>query len=228
MPSATVTEAILNRKSVRVFKDTPVSKALMTEILQLAAKSASGSNLQPWKIYALTGSDKDQLIQLVQERAMSNPLGEEADIPIYPEVLEDPWNSRRKACGEVMYEALGITREDKMGRLGQVFKNFEFFGASVGLIVTMDRSLSQTQLIDVGMILQNIQLLARERGLDTCVQASWTMWPKTVREVLAIGDNEMVVAGASLGYADTDAKVNHIVQARMEDEECFCLRGFSI
>jgi nitroreductase len=226
MSRLSVTEAIQQRKSVRAFEKKAVSQKLVEEILSLACQSASGSNLQPWKIYAITGEVQARLIQLVGERAMQNPLGEGGDIPIYPEKLEQPWKQRRAECGEVMYEALGITREDKMGRLGQVFKNFEFFGAPVGLIITMDRHLSEAQIIDIGLVLQNIQLLAVERGLDTCAQASWTMWPKTIREVLEVGDNEMVMAGVALGYADSEESVNHIKQSRISNDEAISLRGF--
>lgn len=221
-----VTEAIKARKSVREFRDKAVARDVLTDILALAGQSASGGNLQPWKIYALTGEAKDQLISRVNERVMENPRGELPDIPIYPDALGEPWMSRRGTCAEVMYEALGISRDDKLGRMGQVLKNFSFFGAPVGLILTMDRSLTGSQLIDIGLILQNIQLLAKERGLDTCPQASWTMWPLTIREVLGISDSEMVVVGMSLGYAEESAPVNHIRQSRVALDEYVSLRGF--
>lgn len=226
MSQLSVTEAIKIRKSVREFQDKPVSREVVMDILKLAGQSASGSNLQPWKIYALAGDVKDQLVSLVTERAMANPRGEQADIPIYPKSLGEPWRSRRAICGDVMYEALGIARDDKLGRMGQVLKNFSFFGAPVGLILTMDRSLSESQIIDMGLILQNIQLLAKEHGLDTCVQASWTLWPTTVREVLGISDNEMVMVGVSMGYAKESAAVNHISQPRIAPEEFVSLHGF--
>ena len=128
MTSLSVTEAIQQRMSVREFQSKSVSRQLIEEILELACQSASGSNLQPWRLYAITGDVQADLIRVVGERAMQNPLGEGGDIPIYPEKLGEPWRRRRSECGERMYEALGISRDDKMGRLGQVFKNFQFFG----------------------------------------------------------------------------------------------------
>ncbi|BFM15303.1 nitroreductase [Maricurvus nonylphenolicus] len=226
MSQLTVTEAINTRKSVRAFQDRPVDQALLRDMLTLAGKTASGSNLQPWKLHVLTGEVKASLTAKVSERMMNSPAGEEADIPIYPEKLADPWRSRRFECGETMYRTLGIGREDKLERLGQVVRNFEFFGAPVGLIFTMDRSLCETQLIDIGLIAENIQLLAKEQGLDTCAQASWTMWPKTIREVLGLPENEMVVLGMSLGYADEQAKVNETVQSRVALDDFVAWHGF--
>jgi len=226
MTAFTVSEAITQRKSVREFQDKAVPKALIEEILSLAMATSSGSNLQPWKIHVVTGEVKDRLTQTVNERIMEAPMGEGGDIPIYPEKLLEPWRKRRGECGEVVYETLGIAREDKMGRMMQVLKNFSFFGAPVGLILTMDRSLSKAQIIDIGLILQNIQLLAVERGLATCAQASWTMWPKTIREVLDIDESEMVMVGLALGYADDQAPVNHAKQSRADLAEAVTLYGF--
>jgi nitroreductase len=226
MSPLTVTEAINTRKSVRAYKDRPVDQSLLRDILTQAGKTSSGSNLQPWKLHVLTGEVKAALTAKVSERMISNPAGEEADIPIYPEKLAEPWRSRRFECGETMYQTLGIGREDKLERLGQVVRNFEFFGAPVGLIFTLDRSLCESQIIDVGLIAQNIQLLAKEQGLDTCAQASWTMWPQTIREVLGLPQNEMVVLGMSLGYADEQAKVNETVQSRLALEDFVSWYGF--
>lgn len=226
MTSLTVAEAITKRKSTREYLDKDVPKSLIEEILTLAMLSPSGSNLQPWKIHVVTGKVKNRLLQLVSERSMVNPMGEGGDIPIYPEKLSDPWRQRRWDCGELMYKSLDITREDKMGRLMQTLKNFSFFGAPVGIILTMDRRLAQSQMIDLGLILQNIQLLAVDRGLDTCAQASWTLWPKTIREVLEIDNAEMVMVGLALGYADIKAAVNETKQPRIGFDEAVSLYGF--
>ena len=226
MTANTVTEAITQRKSVREFEDKAVPKELLEEILNLAMMTSSGSNLQPWKVHVVSGAVKERLTQTVNERIMANPMGEGGDIPIYPDKLQDPWRQRRGECGEVVYEALGIAREDKTARMMQVLKNFSFFGAPVGLILTMDRSLSKAQIIDIGLILQNIQLLAVERGLDCCAQASWTMWPKTIREVLELDDCEMVMVGLALGYADPNAPVNHAKQSRIDLAEATTFYGF--
>ena len=126
-----------------------------------------------------------------------------------------------------MYSSLGITRDDKPARFEQAAKNMFFFGAPVGLIVTMDRRLCESQMLDIGLFVQNILLLAQERGLATCPQASWTMWSGIIREVLDIEENEMVMVGISLGYAAIDAPVNHLSQPRLDLDAYASLRGFS-
>ena len=125
-----------------------------------------------------------------------------------------------------MVAALDIAREDKQARFEQGAKNMFFFGAPVGLIVTMDRDLCESQMLDVGLFVQNILLLAQERGLATCPQASWTLWSGVIREVLDIDENEMVMLGISLGYAAVDAPINHLNQARLPVDDYASLRGF--
>ncbi len=225
MSTISVTQALRERRSARAFRDRAVPQALVREILELAGRSPSGGNLQPWKVYALAGEALDGFVGAVKERCVANPAGEGAEA-IYPPKLPEPYRTRRFACGETMYEALGIAREDKAARLGQVFKNFEFFGAPVGLIVTMDQLMVEAQCLDIGIFLQSVMLLAKERGLDTCPQASWRMWPKIISEILDVDDREVVMAGLALGYAAPEEPVNELCQPRVSADDFISLRGF--
>ena len=226
MTEMSVTEATSTRRSVRAYTDQPVSRETVAEILELAGRAPSGGNLQPWKIYALAGAEKDQLSQAIFARAATSPAGDPPDVLMYPEGLGEPWRQRRADCGEAMYEALGIAREDKAARFAQGAKNLTFFDAPVGLIVTMDRSLGELQILDVGIFTQTIMLLAQERGLASCPQAAWSMWSTTIRETLEIPDNEMVMVGISLGYPATDEIAANIVQPRVALDDFASLRGF--
>jgi len=226
MSELSVTDAMLQRGAVREYLNQPVSAELMSEILELAASSPSGGNVQPWKVYALAGDAKNALSQAVLEKAAQSPSGDRPDIPVYPQAMSDPWRSRRYACGELMYSSLGIGRDDKMARFEQAAKNMSFFGAPAGLIITLDRELCESQIIDVGIFVQSILLLAQERGLATCPQASWSMWSGVIRETLGLPDNEMVMVGVALGYAATDAPINHLKQARVDLGKFAELRGF--
>ena len=226
MSENSLSQIVTSRRSARSFTKQVVTKPAIEEMLELAGMSPSGSNLQPWKVYALAGEAKDELVKAVSENAMLNPLGEKNDIPIYPDNLEDPWRTRRFECGELMYQTLGIPRDDKMARIGQVFKNFSFFDAPVGLFFTMDRSLGQAQIIDLGIFIQTLVLLAHERGMASCPQASWTMWPETIRKTLKIDDREMIMCGMSLGYPNPDDAVNDIRQSRVGLDSFASVRGF--
>lgn len=226
MTHLTVTDAMISRRSVRAFSDKPVSKDLVEEILTLAANAPSGGNVQPWKVYALAGAAKDELTNAIFARAAVQPAGDPADIKMYPSGMAEPWSRRRAECGELMYQVLGIDRDDKSARFVQGAKNLAFFGAPVGLIVTMDRSLSESQILDTGIFVQSILLLAQERGLATCPQAAWQMWSTTIRETLDIEDREMVMVGISLGYPDSDNPAANIVQPRIKLDQYASLRGF--
>lgn len=222
-----VSEAMNARQCVRAFTDQPVALADLRELLELAARAPSGGNLQPWKVHAVTGEAKEALIQAVYARAATQPTGDTPDIRMYPSGLQEPWRARRGDCGELMYTKLGIARDDKAARFTQGAKNLSFFGAPVGLIVTMDRSLSESQMMDVGIFIQSILLLARERGWSTCPQASWQMWSDTIRENLGLGNEEMVMAGISLGYADHSDPGADIRQPRQPLAEIASFRGFT-
>lgn len=226
MAELSVTDAMLQRGAVREYTDQPVAADLVNEIIELATQAPSGGNLQPWKVYALAGAVKEQLSRAVLARAAESPAGDTPDIPIYPQSMADPWRSRRYACGELMYSALDIDPEDKLARFEQGARNLDFFGAPVGLIITMDRALCESQIIDIGIFTQSVLLLAQERGLATCPQASWSMWSGVIRETLGIPDNEMVMLGIALGYAAPDAPVNHLKQAREQLDTVVALRGF--
>ena len=214
-----VSEALATRKTVRAFRSDPVAAETVRAILTLAARAPSGGNLQPWKVYALLGDARDELVRRVAEKRRETPMGEAPEYHIYPPALSEPYKTRRFRIGEAMYAALGIPREDKMARLQFFSGNWEFFGAPVGLIFTIDRQMQQGQWSDLGMYLQSIMLLAREHGLDTCPQEAWAVWHSVIREYLGVPQNEMIFCGMAIGYADTAHKVNTLHSERAALEE---------
>lgn len=209
-----VSEAIATRRSVRAFRPDPVPRETVEKILTLAARAPSGGNLQPWKVYVLMGAARDELIARVRAKMPSEPRGEGAEYHIYPPELTEPYATRRFRVGEALYATLGIPREDKAARLAQFVRNFEFFGAPVGMIFTIDRQMQQGQWADLGMFIGNIMLLAREFGLHTCPQEAWAVWSKTIRDYLSVPANEMIFCGMALGLRDEDARVNALVTER--------------
>jgi nitroreductase len=214
-----VSEAIASRKSVRAFRPDPVSRETVEKILALAARAPSGGNLQPWKIYVLMGEAREELIRRVAERRRTKALGEAPEYHIYPPALTEPYKTRRFRIGEAMYGTLGIPREDKAARLAFFSGNWEFFGAPVGLIVTIDRQMQQGQWADVGMFLENVMLLAREHGLHTCPQEAWAVWHRIIRDYLEVPENEMIFCGMAIGHADEKHPVNGLVSDRVPLDE---------
>ena len=222
-----VSEAVASRYSCRAFLDTPVPADTVRAILDAARKAPSGGNLQPWWVYALTGSPLAEFRAHVRAQVMANPRGDGThEYDIYPPGLGEPYRSRRYKCGEDLYGTLGIPREDKFARLMQLARNYEFFGAPVGLFFYLDRTMGPPQWSDVGMYMQTVMLLAREHGLHTCAQEIWSVIPRTVAEKLEVPANLMLFAGMALGYADPAHPVNTLRTDRATLGEFAVLRGF--
>jgi nitroreductase len=217
-----VSEAVARRISIRAFRPDPVPGALVAEILGRAAQAPSGGNLQPWRVYGLAGAPLAEFKALAQ----ANPFGEPPEYEVYPPNLWEPFRTRRFQNGEDLYATIGIPREDKPARLRQLAKNAEFFGAPVGLFFCLDRKLGPPQWADLGMFMQNVMLLAVERGLDTCPQEFWARYPKTVAGFLGLPDDHMLFAGMALGYRDDAHPINSLKASRDAFEVWAALRGF--
>jgi len=214
-----VSEALATRKSIRAFLPDPVPLETVKRILTQAARAPSGGNLQPWKVYVLAGAARDAFVRRIAEERKQHPMGERPEYHIYPLALTEPYRTRRHRIGEAMYAALGIPREDKAGRLEAFARNWEFFGAPVGMIFTIDRQMQQGQWADLGMFLQSIMLSAREEGLHTCPQEAWAVFHRVIRDYLKVPENEMIFCGMSLGFADETAAVNMFASERAALEE---------
>jgi nitroreductase len=196
------------------------------DILECAKHAPSGGNLQPWIVYALAGNPLDEFKALIGRRLAESPQRQEFEYDIYPAKLWDPFRRRRAECAEDMFGTIGIEREDRAARLGQVAKNYVFFGAPVGLFFCLDRKLGPPQWADMGMFMQSVMLLAVERGLDTCPQEAWAQWARTVAEFVGLPDDHMVFAGMALGFADETAPINTLRTRREPIDEFAKLLGF--
>jgi nitroreductase len=222
-----VTQAILDRRSARAFLSRPVPAATIREIIDIARRTASSSNMQPWRLAVMAGSDLDRLRHAVRQSLGQNPSAEGSEYKIYAANLKDPYNRRRIKCAEDLYGTIGIARENKMARLMQFARNFDFYGAPVGMILSIDRTMEQGQWADVGMFLQSVLLLAHERGLAACPQAAWAAMHKSVRAHLALPEEFIVFCGISLGYADLAQPINGLVTERALLEDIAEMRGFA-
>ncbi len=222
-----VSEAVATRMSCRAYLDTPVPEAVVRAILEAARRTPSGGNVQPWLVYALTGEALAGLKAAVRAQVMTNPRGDGShEYDIYPPGLGEPYRSRRFKAGEDLYATLGIPREDKVARLQQLARNYDFFGAPVGLFFYLDRSLGPPQWSDVGMYMQTVMLLAREHGLHTCAQEIWSLLPATVAKFLDAPPNQILFSGMALGFADPAHPVNTLRTERAPLAEFSILKGF--
>lgn len=213
-----VLEAITTRRSVRGFLPDPVPRAVIEAILAAAARAPSGSNIQPWKVRVTTGAEKERLsaaLRAAHEAGAQVPR----DYHYYPRQWREPYLARRRKLGWELYRLAGVAKGDRAAGAAQRARNFDFFGAPVGLFFTIDRDLEQGSWLDYGMFLQSVMLAARRFGLDTCPQAAFCDHHDVVRAVLGLPDAEALVCGMSLGFADPDEPANALVTERMPLDE---------
>jgi nitroreductase len=214
MDAAAVDAAISSRRSVRRFLATPVPAAAVEAILDAAARAPSGTNMQPWRGYALAGGARDALCQAVQAAFDTEAHTHEQEIRYYPEAFFEPYQARRRKVGWDLYGLLGIGKGEVAKTRAQHRRNFQFFDAPVGMIFTIDRRLAVGSWLDYGMFLENVMVAARGRGLDTCAQAAWAQYHRAIRPVLGLAEEEIVICGLALGYADPAAIENTLTTAR--------------
>lgn len=207
-------EAVASRRSVRAFLPTPVPGELIRRVLEKAARSPSGGNLQPWHVDVLGGEVLAAFKAKVEARITGPGPGEAPEYDIYPKDLPSPYRDYRYAIGEALYRELGIPREDKPGRMRQFVNNFRFFGAPLALFCSVDRCMGPPQWSDLGMFLQTLMLLLRDEGLDSCAQEAWSVYPKTVGTLLELPPERMLFCGMAIGYADPDAPANRVHSER--------------
>ncbi|MDX5365792.1 MAG: nitroreductase [Alphaproteobacteria bacterium] len=221
-----VSEALKSRITCRAFLDKPVPEATVRRILEEAKYAPSGGNLQPWHVYVLTGKKLEEFLGIIAAKQKDNPFGEGTEYDIYPKGLKEPYKARRFKCGEDMYATIGVSREDKAGRLMQFSRNFRFFDAPVAMFFAIDRQMGLGQWSDLGMFIQSVMLAAREHGLHTAAQEAWAIWYKTVSEFVQMPEELMLFCGLGLGYMDESAPINQLRTDRAPLEEFATLSGF--
>lgn len=209
---STADEAIASRRAIRAFLPDPVAEETVREILDLAARAPSGTNIQPWRVYVVAGEARERLSTAVL--AARDRDEADAEFEYYPKKWREPYLSRRRKVGYDLYGLLGIEKGDKERMHVQFGRNFTFFGAPVGLFFTLDRDLEIGSWMDMGMFLQNVMLAIRARGLDSCPQAAWVHYHKVIRRELGFGEDEVLVCGMALGHVDETAPENALVTER--------------
>ena len=226
MDADIVDAAIASRRSTRRFLPTPVPASTVEAILNVAARAPSGTNMQPWRGYVVAGAARQALCDAVLAAYDAQEPGHEQEVPYYPAQFFEPYLSRRREVGWGLYGLLGIGKGDAAKMMAQHRRNFVYFDAPVGMIFTIDRRLATGSWLDYGMFLENIMTAARGRGLDTCAQAAWSRFHRVIRPVLGLAEEEIVVCGMALGYADPEAPENTLQTTRVTARDFMRFDGF--
>jgi len=221
-----VSDAVRSRHSIRAFQDKPVPEATLREVLEVAARAPSGGNVQPWRLYAVSGVPLATFKAKMQARLATNPSPDPLEYHVYPENLWEPHRSYRFKVGEEMYGLVGIPREDRAARLRWFQHNYQFFGAPAAIFAYLDKRMGPPQWSDIGMYLQSVMLLLREKGLDSCAQECWSIYNAEVRALTAAPEELMLFCGMAIGYRDETAPVNALVTARAPLDDFATFTGF--
>jgi nitroreductase len=218
--------AILDRRSIRGYRPDPVGRETIEHLLDVAARAPSGTNMQPWRVIALAGSELRAFTEGVCAAYEAGEAEEGIETGYYPTPLHEPYLARRRKIGWDLYGHLGIARGEKEKMAAHLLRNLRFFDAPVGLICTIDKRLLIGSWLDYGMFLQNLATAARARGLDTCAMAIFAEYPRAIRRLLGVSEAESVVCGVALGVEDTEAPANALRTERVPAAEFADFRGF--
>ena len=210
-PAGILDHVARSRTTVRAFRPDPVPRHQLMEILETARAAPSNFNSQPWRVHVLTGKAKRALGEAILQAHTENSL---PTFSPFPQPIPPDCGARVDDFGRRYYSALGIDRTDMAARARQTARNFVFFEAPVGLIFTIHAALTKHSWLDQGLFLQNLMLAAHVRGLATCPQVSFVRFQPIIAQQLALGFDESVTCGMSLGYADEEVAVNRLNMPR--------------
>jgi nitroreductase len=217
-------ECVESRRSVRAFKSQPVPKEVLAKILDEARRSPSCANTQPWEFTVFGGQKMEEIRRACKERFLSkaepNP-----DIP-YPFMeWPEPYRSRRMSLSRGLHELLKIDSNDPEQMQEHGAQGFSFFGAPHGIVICIDNCLPTWSILDVGIMLQTILLLAHDNGLGCCAQLQMVAHPDILRKWLDIPMSKKIVIGISLGYPDEQDVINKHVSERLPLDQMVTWHG---
>ena len=205
-PSSVALQRLLDeRYSCRAFLPRQVDTAAITRMLQIAQRTPSWCNSQPWKVVITRGAATDRFRDAMCAYAAGRKP--EPDFA-FPREYRGVYLERRRACGFQLYESVGIARGDREASARQGMENYRLFGAPHAMIVTTDEALGVYGVLDCGAWVNNFMLAARSLGVASIAQAALGAHPKFLRLYFGLPEDRSVVCGMSFGYEDGAHPVN--------------------
>ncbi len=215
--------ALEARRSVRGFRPEPLEESEVRRLFAMAQRAPSWCNIQPWRVWVTAPPVTGELAAALGAAARGGLPSPELPFPgEYP----PPYLAHRRACGFALYDAMGITREDKARRYDAWLRNYALFDAPHVAVVAQDRRLGQYGTLDVGVWLGYLLAAAAALGIDTCPMASVAAYPTPLRRVLGIPDELVVLFGVALGRVDPEVAANRCRTSREPLESNVHLVGF--
>ena len=203
-----------SRKSVRKYMAQAVPKATIARILTIARTAPSGGNLQPGKFVVMTGEPLKAFCDRLCA-AIEGGLEISEQYSYFPDPMPRAMLRRRVQAAAQLYEAAGIARKDARGREELFMQNYRFFGAPVGIVVTIDRRMGSGCFMDLGLTLQTLLLASQAAGLASSGIGALANYGPFIAEYLDLDDDDIVVCGIALGYEESGAPINQFRPERM-------------
>ncbi len=217
-------QAIKSRYSCRAYLDKPVDESVIRSLVETAHRSPSWGNTQPWRIWVAGGETaatiRQENVKLAEAEAPTRP-----EIPM-PQSLQGVMKKRYTEVGKALFALMGIGREDEEKRKAHFLNNYNAFGAPALVYLTAPEGQTSYTVMDIGAFVNAFCLAATDQGLATCIQGALARYPDVVREHLPIPEDEKIVVGIALGYADEEAKINSFRSSRLPLDEILTLTGF--
>lgn len=212
-----VCQAIKDRKSIRAFLKKEVTDEDLIEAVKIAQYAPSSANMQPWQVIFVKGEKKQELANQLMT-AYDQKIPANSDMSAYLDHWIDPYKSRRFQVGMQLYQALGISKEDKERRNAAMRANFDGFGAPVFGFIYMDDVMELGSYFDCGAFVQSLMLALRSFGLESCAQASVTEYSSVIKSYVNLSKSQKLLMGLAIGYGDYDHPVNSFRTPRAEVE----------
>lgn len=202
-------DAIKSRISIRSFKPVPVPDGIISNVLDIARFSPSGTNTQPWEFIVVTGKSLEKLRAV----GINNiTKGIASDHPMSP--YTGIYRERQVVLGKEIFRIMGIAREDKKGREEWVLEGVRFFGAPAVIIIAVDNEYyinrEEIGAVNIGIVVYAITLAALEFGLGTCIQHQGIQFARDVKKALNIPESKHLVTCLSIGYPEWTAPINKL------------------
>lgn len=222
-PEAALLRRLMSERwTCRAFRPDPVAPAVIRDIVDIARRSASWCNTQPWQLIVTSGDSTEDFRQALMAQARAS-TGNESDLP-FPEAYRDVYLERRREAGFGLYGALGIERGDKARYAAQGFENFRLFGAPHVAILTTPAALGPYGAVDCGAFVGAFLLAAQAHGVATAAQAALAAHAKFVRRHFGLGDDRLMLCGISFGYADREHPANGFRTRRAGVDDVLSMR----
>ncbi len=213
------------RRSTRAFTDDPVPRSAVERMCRAARRAPSGANLQPGRFHVLTGAALTDLVAVLHD-AQARNVPHATEYSYFPSPMPAQLKARQRAAGYALYEALGIGRRDVEGRRAQFARNYAFFDAPIGVVVTIRRDMGKGCFMDLGMSLMSFLLSAEDQGFGATGIGALANYGPQIHQHLQLPPDEMVVCGIAVGVADDTAPENRFRTERAALDEFTSFRGF--